>query len=158
MISMTPPPSPPTYECLFEESERQKLPPELLLAVMRTENGKLGQFVKNKNGSYDIGPMQVNTYWLKKLSTMSNSSPIKVAETLANHGCWNMAVGAWILRSALNEAPGDVWKGVGYYNSHTPKFANAYASKVYAQYKKIQEASLKAKVQLSKSNKIASAN
>lgn len=135
------PSTPPTFECLYQEADRQKIPPELLLAVMRTEGGRMGEFSKNNNGTYDIGPMQINTTWLDRLARQAGSTPQVVASKLAYHGCWNMAVGAWILRSAIDEAPGDVWRGVGYYNSHTPKYAQAYTRKVQANYIKILIAS-----------------
>ena len=131
MIVAYPAATPPTYECLYEESSRQRLPPVLILAVMKTEGGKMGQFQKNaSNGSYDIGPMQVNTIWVKKIAKMTNAPAEKVASALAFNGCWNLAVGAWILRSYINEANGNVWQGVAWYNSHTPKFGTAYAYRV----------------------------
>lgn len=137
------PNTPPTFECLHEEAARQKLPPELLLAVMRTEGGRMGQFVRNNNGSYDVGPMQINTTWIAKLAKKANTTSENIVMQLAYHGCWNMAVGAWILRSAIDESPNDFWRGVGYYNSHNIKYWPSYSRRVQAHYQKIVAASRK---------------
>lgn len=131
------PNTPPTMQCLHEEAARQRLPPDLLLAVMRTEGGRMGQFQRNTNASYDIGPLQINTYWLKTLAKKAKTTPRHVALQLAYNGCWNVAVGAWILRQAINETPGDPWRGVGYYNSHNIKYWPAYSRRVQGHYRKI---------------------
>lgn len=147
MIIDHPSATPPTYECLYQEANRQSIPPELILAVMKTEGGKLGQFQKNTNGSYDIGPMQINSTWIPKLAKKLNESTSRVEFTLAYNGCWNMAVGAWILRDAINEAyqksggkvisVREIWQGVAWYNSHTPKYGTPYAWRVHGNLKKI---------------------
>jgi hypothetical protein len=59
---------PVTRECFLAEAARQELEPWKLLAVMKTEDGRVGMFSRNTNGSYDIGPMQVNTIHLKDMS------------------------------------------------------------------------------------------
>lgn len=151
MIYDNPSATPPTYECLYQEADRQKVPPELLLAIMKTEAGRLGQFQKNKNGTFDVGPMQINTSWIPKLAKKVNSTPEKVTYTLAFHGCWNLAVAAWILRDAINEATiksksrnttdAHIWQGVAWYNSHTPKYGNAYAWRVHRNLQQILFAS-----------------
>ena len=131
------PSTPPTMECLFVEAERQQLSPALLLAVTHTERGRVGEFSKNRNGTYDIGPLQINKSWIDKLAKKTNSTPERVASQLAYDGCWNIAVGAWILRNAIDESPNDIWRGVGYYNSHNPKYWPGYAARVQVAYSKI---------------------
>jgi soluble lytic murein transglycosylase-like protein len=122
----------PEVACFFVEARKQSLPPELLLAVMRTEGGKRGQFVRNRNGSYDIGPMQINTTWLAELARVTGRPVAVVQETLARDVCFNIAAGAWILRLNLNAAGYD-WTAVGRYNSPAnPTTAARYARQVQA--------------------------
>lgn len=131
--------SPPTYECLYEESHRQQIDPILLLAVMRTESGKPGQFVSNRNATFDLGPMQINTIWVPKIASLTNMSEEFVQKSLINHGCSNLAAGAWILRTAINNAKGNIWLGVGLYHSKNSAKSGKYIQKVYDNYLRIQK-------------------
>jgi hypothetical protein len=89
------------------------LSPQLLLAVMKAENGRTGQESRNANGSYDYGPMQVNSSWLPILAEYHITR-----EQLRDDGCINVWVGGWILRLAINSTSG-FWRGVGAYHSRT---------------------------------------
>ena len=118
-----------TEECIQLAAQRFTLPPILIKAVLLVEGGKIGQTHSNKNGSYDIGPMQINSIWLPKFSKY-----VSYKEILHN-GCTNVQVGAWILRYNINQS-GDFWSGVGNYHSATLKKHIAYQQRVYkaAQY------------------------
>ncbi len=122
---------PATVACFMAESARQHLPPNLMLAVLQTEGGKMAQFVKNANGTYDMGPFQVNTTWLPELARLTGGRSEDVAKAIAYDGCTNIAVGAWILRRFINEAGGDIWKGVAFYHSHNSSKGLPYAQSVY---------------------------
>jgi len=115
-----------THTCIVETAERFDLPARLIYAVLKVEGGKIGQRVKNTNGTFDMGPMQINTIWLKHFEDYVS------AEQILHNGCVNVQIGAWILRSRINEAGGDFWKGVGSYHSKTPWRNQAYQAKVYA--------------------------
>ena len=52
---------------------------------------------------------------------------------LRDNFCANVEGGAWILRQALDEAHGDLWKGVALYHSHDPVQKHEYMRLVYAQ-------------------------
>ena len=123
---------PVTASCVVAESERQSLGLLKVLAVMKAENGRVGQFVLNSNGSYDIGPMQVNTIHLPELAKTFRVSEGTVAQLLAYDGCFNVAVGAWLLRLRTNEAQGDFWYGIGRYHSKTTAYSNSYILRVHA--------------------------
>ena len=56
---------PVTLECVAEVSRQYQIPVALLGGVLAQERGRLGQSSLNKNGTWDIGPMQVNSAWLK---------------------------------------------------------------------------------------------
>lgn len=117
--------------CINHASTTYHVPVSLILSVMRQENGCNGQAVKNKNGSYDLGVMQVNTSWLPTLSHYRYSR-----EDLQFNPCKNVMVATWIL--ATNIAKGDtLWSGTADYHSHTPKYNTAYLKSIYKNYQKI---------------------
>ena len=93
---------------------------------MKTEDGRVGAFSPNSDGSYDIGPMQVNTIHLVDMSKVFGTSPSQLAQLLAYDGCFNVSVGAWLLRTKTNEAAGDFWYGIGRYHSKTPSKSTRY--------------------------------
>lgn len=131
-LTSTPPTaSPITLSCFHQEAARQQIEPIKLLAVLKTEGGRLGSFVRNTNGTYDIGPMQINTVHLDDLSKTLSTTKSVVAQKLAYDGCFNVAVGAWMLRKRTNEAGGDFWFGIGRFHSKTPTVRNRYILKVH---------------------------
>lgn len=118
--------------CIDQAAHEYGLHPMLLQSVMMVEGGKLG-FSRNTNGSYDLGPMQINSTWLPKLAPYGIT-----ARSLAYDTCMNVRTGAWILKSEIVKAGGDVWQGIGNYHSHTPKFNLIYRNKVAAALRRIQ--------------------
>jgi len=75
---------PVTIECVAEVSRRYQIPVALLGGVLTQERGRLGQSSPNKNGTWDMGPMQVNSSWLKFFA------PYGVTEHRLKHdGCAN---------------------------------------------------------------------
>jgi len=116
---------PVTVECVAEVSRRYQIPVALLGGVLAQERGRLGQASRNKNGSWDFGPMQINSAWLEFFA------PYGITEHRLRHdGCANLAVGAWIIRYEQGRAKGDLWQAVGRYHSHKPELAAAYQGKV----------------------------
>jgi hypothetical protein len=53
--------------CSISAAAKYGIPANLLLAVAEKENGKPGQWMRNANGTYDVGPLQFNTGYLKQL-------------------------------------------------------------------------------------------
>lgn len=121
---------PVTATCIVEEAARQSMDVLKVLAVLAAENGRVGQFVRNTNGSYDIGPMQINTIHLPELARTFGVSAPTMAQLLAYDGCFNVAVGAYVLRKRTNEASGDFWYGIGRYHSKTEVHSTRYIYRV----------------------------
>jgi hypothetical protein len=129
MTPSLPPPEyqPVTVECVVAVSQRYQLPVELLAGILAQEHGKLGQSRPNRDGSRDLGPMQVNSFWLPMLRRYG------VEEShMLYHGCYNLAVGAWIVRYEASRHPGGLWQAVGRYHSPNPQRAAEYALRVAA--------------------------
>lgn len=47
--------------CSISAAVKYEVPANIVLAVAEKEGGKPGQWVKNTNGTHDVGPMQFNT-------------------------------------------------------------------------------------------------
>ena len=122
----TPTPAPITHQCIYTAASRFNLPLKAIYAILAVEGGTVGKINHNSNGTYDIGPMQINSIWLKTFSGYITK------EQLIYNGCVNVHVGAWILRANINQAGGNFWTGVGNYHSRTPTHHNRYQQKVYA--------------------------
>lgn len=128
---------------LFDEPcAKYKIPKELALAIARQESGYhpliiniAGHDVRPKdvnealryaywalqNGySFDVGIMQVNSYWIKKYRW-----PIELVLEPSN----NVKIGCWILAQEI-QRHGLNWKAIAYY--HTPLHRNPRRGVWYA--------------------------
>lgn len=118
--------------CVSDAAAFYRLPERLLAGVLATEHARDGQVSANANGSYDMGPAQINSTWLPRLEKAGISRTM-----LLSNGCLNIAVGAWILAQSMFGGsladPADYWRHVGNYNSHTPAFNQAYQRRVWEQ-------------------------
>lgn len=121
---------PITKECVAKAIREQGVSGYALAGIMRTEDGRVGGLVRSPDGSYDLGPMGINTVHLKELSAQLGKSPSEMAYLLIYDGCFNVAVAAWHLRNRTNEAGGDFWQGVGRYHSRTQSKAAMYIPRV----------------------------
>ncbi len=118
--------------CLILAANTYNVPPAVMIGIMNVEGGHVGQQVgPNSNGTYDLGPMQVNTRWLPVLQKQWNVSAPVARSWVRDNGCVNVHVAAWILRQKINET-GSLWGGIAAYHSSTPRHGTPYANKVIA--------------------------
>ena len=111
------PTSPVTVACVQQAAATYGIPEALILEVLKTEGGRPGLARRNRDGSHDLGPMQVNTRWVRREGLN--------ARDLHDHGCYNLHVGTAILARELRAAP-DLATGVGNYHSRTPRHHQRY--------------------------------
>ncbi|WP_322074716.1 lytic transglycosylase domain-containing protein [Burkholderia cepacia] len=78
----------------------------------------------NRNGSEDIGLMQINSSWLPMLHRYG------ITRASLFNACVNAYVGTWILSQNIARL-GLNWQAVGAYNAATPALRVRYASKVH---------------------------
>lgn len=134
-----------TYEWLpyfIQPCQDYDVPLALALAIARQESGTRpwtinvqgkGYFLKNKEEAYrvaktawdkrqsfDVGMMQINSYWFKKYN-------ITLEEVLDPQK--NINMGVWILANEIKRY-GLTWRAVGAY--HTPLARNPERAKRYA--------------------------
>lgn len=122
--------------CWEKAGEKYNIEPELLLAIAYVESGlNYKAYGRNKNGSYDIGLMQINSSHLKWLKRKNITE-----DELISDPCLNVMTGASILAGFIQQA-GYNWHSIGAYNAGlSMKRENArkrYAEKVWGKYEEI---------------------
>ncbi len=115
--------------CLMLASHTYSVPPAVLVGIYKAEGGAVGQEVRNENGSYDMGPMQINTVWLPDLANRWGVSQQTARKWIRDDACTNVGVAAWILRSHLDET-NSLSQAIGNYHSRTPHFNTKYKRRV----------------------------
>lgn len=110
--------------CFEEAAARYKVPVELLKAISKVEsNGNPKARNTNKNGTQDIGHMQINSWWLPVLAQYG------ISEKHLLDPCINTNIGAWVLAQNIARY-GLTWNAVGAYNASTESKRLVYARKV----------------------------
>lgn len=116
-------------ECINKAAIMYHVPAELIISVLKVENGRAGIAKRNDNGTFDYGPMQINTVWLDKVKAYGYTK-----EMLQYDPCTNVWVGTWILSQRIASTP-DLWRGIGAYHSYTVKENVPYQYKVWKIYR-----------------------
>lgn len=112
-------------ECINQAAITYHVPATLILAVLAIENGAKGSVSPNRNGSFDFGPMQINSIWLSKIRLYGYTQ-----HQLQYDPCVNVKVGTWILSQQIANDASSLWRGVGNYHSHSARLNRAYQIKV----------------------------
>lgn len=107
--------------CSISAAVKYEIPANILLAVAEKEGGKPGQWVRNTNGTHDVGPMQFNTLYLSDLARYGIT-----ADDVAAAGCYSFDLAAWRLRMHIRNDAGDIWTKAANYHSRTPKYNEIY--------------------------------
>lgn len=116
--------------CIFLAAQTYGIPPAVLVGIYQVEAGRVGQEVgPNDNGSYDLGPMQINTIWLPDLAQQWGVSVGTARHWVRDDPCTNVGVSAWILRTHLDETQ-NLAKAIAQYHSRTPHLGSAYKYRV----------------------------
>ena len=115
--------------CLMLAAQTYSVPPAVLVGIYKAEGGQIGQEVSNTNGSYDLGPMQINTIWIPTLADKWGVSEETARKWLRDDACTNIGVSAWILKGHLEET-GSLSQAIAHYHSRTPRHGNRYQAKV----------------------------
>lgn len=112
------------HACWQEAAVRYRVSSDLLLAIARTESAMNPRAVgRNRNGSRDVGLMQINSAWLPTLARHG------ITESDLFDPCTSIHVGAWILAGNISRL-GYTWEAVGAYNAVSPTRRHTYIEKV----------------------------
>jgi hypothetical protein len=76
---------------------------DLVFTLFDNEGGKIGSFVLNTNGSWDIGPMQINS---SNLAEVKSHFPAITWRELAYDPCASFWVGTWWLHRKIIDRKG----------------------------------------------------
>jgi soluble lytic murein transglycosylase-like protein len=109
--------------CINHAAITYHVPAKLIISVIEIEGGRNGMAIKNKNGTYDLGVMQVNSIWVPKIKYFGITK-----QDLQFNPCTNVTVGSWILAKGMATANG--WQGIGNYHSITSSYNQRYREKV----------------------------
>jgi soluble lytic murein transglycosylase-like protein len=107
--------------CFQEAGQRYAVSPWLLWAIAKAEsnlNPPANHY--NRNGTVDVGLMQINSIWSDQLGSTWES---------LDDPCTNVMVGAWVLSQCVQDY-GYTWQAVGCYHSRTPTRRDAYAARI----------------------------
>ena len=112
-------------ECSIQAANHYHIPPLVMLAVAEQEGGKPGQKIRNSNGTYDYGAMQINTVSLADLRSYGINENHVLAE-----GCYPYYLAAWRIAGHITNDPGDLWQRAANYHSRTPYYNRLYREKL----------------------------
>lgn len=115
--------------CLMLAAQTYSVPPAVMVGILQVEGGAVGQQVRNTNGTFDLGPMQINTIWMPELAEYWGVPVTTAKQWVKDDACTNMGVAAWILRRHLDET-GSLSKAIANYHSKTPSKGYSYKAKV----------------------------
>lgn len=118
--------------CFEEAGTLYGVAPALLMVIAQGESKMDPLAVRwNKNGSVDVGLMQINSCHISAIGK-------DVWDKLIIDPCLNVTVGAWYLRKCIDKY-GENWQAVGCYHSQNPKHGIPYANKIYATWKRMEK-------------------
>lgn len=124
-------------DCWSQAEHHFSIEARLLQAIALTESNMNPRATgKNKNGSRDIGLMQINSHHLPRLKTLGIDE-----QRLYNDSCLSVMVGASVL-SDMMKRYGYSWEAVGAYNAGTgagrKHLRMRYAQRVWHRYKSLE--------------------
>jgi soluble lytic murein transglycosylase-like protein len=109
--------------CFKEAGREYGISSQLLETLARVESGMNPKAINiNVNGSYDVGLMQVNSFWLKAFTLDK--------ERLMTDACYNVSTGARILKQCFDRY-GYNWEAVGCYNASSLQKKINYSWKIF---------------------------
>ncbi|CAN5494543.1 hypothetical protein BH10PSE12_BH10PSE12_07640 [soil metagenome] len=122
---------PELAHCIAAASRGRPWLERTLWGLRDQEGGWVGAEVRNTDGSHDLGPLQVNSWWVPKLSVSTGRPVAHIRWWLIHDACFNVAAARWIFLSGLGLTR-DYWKAIGIYHSPTAWRQKRYSALVAA--------------------------
>ncbi|WP_300802429.1 lytic transglycosylase domain-containing protein [uncultured Desulfovibrio sp.] len=122
-----------TMECIESAAKRHGVPLAALLGILATEGGKPGQALRNTNGTWDLGPFQINICHVNSLLRRGISPEDVLADA-----CVNADAAAWLLSQELDRSS-TLWEAIGAYHSRTGHLHRAYIRRVRGNLVKLEQ-------------------
>jgi len=128
--------SPITPQCKNKTAYEYNIPTTVFDAYLATEGGSPGHIRKNSNGTYDVGPMQINSSnWLEIYKDLG-ISPLQVRFD----GCKNLKAAAWYIKKVIQSSRLSVenieqfFSVLARYHSKTPTVRERYKARLFTNY------------------------
>jgi hypothetical protein len=118
-------PQPATPACVVAAATRHGVPVPIAHTLMKVEGGRAGTVSRNKNGTVDMGVLQINTVWLPEMAQKTGLPNDTIAQLLINNGCFNVGMGLAILARHYDREK-EWGKAIAAYHSKTPKYGARY--------------------------------
>lgn len=115
--------------CITQASVGKPWLEKTLWGLRDQEGGWVGAAISNRDGSHDLGPLQVNSWWVPKLAALTGRPSTHVRWWLTHDACFNVNAARWIFLSGL-AATGSYWQAIGVYHSPTSWRQRRYANSV----------------------------
>src|ERR1700676_426131 len=93
-----------TVQCVANAAQYYAVPELLLHAILQKERGRVGQAVRNRNGTYDLGLAQINTSRLRDFAHYG----VRL-EQVRDDPCTNLYAAGYVLRLNVNLFGGNDW-------------------------------------------------
>ena len=128
----------PYLACMLATAQFYHLPPRVLPSIHVVEGGFPGAIHPNRDGTDDLGVMQINTLWVAPIAatintrTAARTTPSDVYDRLVADPCFNIAAAGLILRTYWLQDHGDWLRAVGDYHSHSAQLHQDYLARVTA--------------------------
>lgn len=111
-------------DCFEDAANYQHVNPTVLRAIAWQEShGRPEAWHVNRNGSIDLGMMQINSIHLANLGQFG------VSGDMLMDACVSVYVAAWHLKKMMTKY-GNTWAAVGAYHSETPRERTIYEGQI----------------------------
>ena len=87
--------------CIHQSARGKPWLEKTLWALRDQEGGWIGAEVRNCDGSYDLGPMQINSWWAPRVAKLLSQPLPAVGKWLRQDACFNVEAARWILLTEL---------------------------------------------------------
>jgi hypothetical protein len=124
-----------TAACIALAAATFQVSQPALKLIIKTEGGRVGACTIQKSGVHDCGPAQINAeIWTPYFAKLLRKPIPETFYAIRDNGCFNVTAAAFILRLKIDRAHGNVWDGMGRYNSATPSIKHAYQQRLIETY------------------------
>jgi len=125
-------------DCWTQAGQQYNIDPLLLYSIAKVESSLNPKAINhNRNGTYDIGLMQINSSHLPRLMKVGVTK-----DRLISEPCTSVMAAAQILSTFIGKH-GYTWEAVGAYNAGSAPnrryLRKTYATKVWREYKRLKE-------------------
>ena len=107
------PPEPEVARCIRQAARGKLWLEKTLWGLRDQEAGWIGAEILNKDGSHDLGPLQINSWWVPRIAALLSRREGDIRRWLRFDPCFNAEAARWIFLDALKMS-GQLLEGGGH--------------------------------------------